>query len=113
MIESEGRRAADKLLNAQLDAINAQSDTINTELENDSPNQQAQDKDSLTRILTFIAENQPEGTQLILGLENDMGLTFGGKLIATPSNKYHLLQEDQYESVHDEVFGLLKNSLKS
>ena len=199
VIESEGRRAADKLLNAQLDAISVQTDAINTKLERlkgdlqalnaksrdvrkevmeqyeislrrnflslgvssfvegvfktltphlieigstlprallayqfamvdliskrspstvcpivvDSPNQQAQDKDSLIRILTFIAENQPEGTQLILGLENDMGLKFGGQLIATPSSKYHLLQEDQYESVHDEIFGLLKNSLKS
>jgi hypothetical protein len=78
----------------------------------DSPNQQAQDKDSLTRILTFIAENQPNGTQLILGLENDLGIDFGGKMIST-TTKYHLLQENQYASVHEEIFGLLKNSLKS
>lgn len=79
----------------------------------DSPNQQAQDKDSLTRILTFIAENQPDGTQLILGLENAMGINFESKVISTPSTKYHLLQEDQYEGVHAEIFGLLKDSLRS
>ena len=42
-----------------------------------------------------------------------MGLTLGGKLITTPTTKYHLLQEDQYEAVHDEIFGLLKDSLKN
>jgi hypothetical protein len=79
----------------------------------DSPNQQAQDKDSLTRILRFISDNQPPDTQLILGLENDLGIAFGGKTIATPVSKYRLLQEDQYDSVHAEIFGLLKNSLRS
>jgi hypothetical protein len=49
---------------------------------------------------------------MILGLENDMGLTFGGKLIAIPNTKYHLLLQEQYTSVHEEIFGLLKNSLK-
>jgi hypothetical protein len=78
----------------------------------DSPNQQAQDQESLTRILTFISENQPDGTQLILGLENDMGLEFGGKKIITPTVKHHLLQEEQYASVHQEIFNLLKNSLR-
>lgn len=198
VIESEGRRAADKLLNDQLESIKNQSDTVNIELARikeelkalnvrsfgvrkevmdqyerslrrnflalgvnsfsgdvfkslnphlieigstlprallayqfailelvstrtpstvcpiviDSPNQQAQDKDSLTRILRFIAEYQPSGTQLILGLENDMGLTFGGKTIRTPAIKYHFLQEDQYANVHEEIFALLKNSLR-
>jgi hypothetical protein len=78
----------------------------------DSPNQQAQDKESLTKILKFISENQPAGTQLILGLENDMGLNFGGKTIV-PTNKYALLEARQYDEVHAEVFGLLKKSLKS
>jgi hypothetical protein len=77
----------------------------------DSPNQQAQDKDSLTRILTFISSHQPENTQLILGLENDMGLELGGRLIRT-ENKFRLLDQDEYPSIHEEIFGLLKASLR-
>lgn len=96
-----------------LDLISKRSPATVCPIVIDSPNQQAQDKDSLTRILKFISEHQPHGTQLILGLENDMGLTLGGKLISTPSYKYRLLEDDQYQSVHDEIFGLLKNSLRN
>lgn len=78
----------------------------------DSPNQQGQDKEHLPQILKFIAENQPAGTQLILGIENDTGVEFGGKTINTPSEKYALLQSDQYDSVHAEIFGVLKASLR-
>lgn len=78
----------------------------------DSPNQQGQDKEHLPQILKFIAENQPAGTQLILGIENDPGVEFGGKTINTPSEKYALLQSDQYDSVHAEIFGVLKASLR-
>lgn len=76
----------------------------------DSPNQQAQDADSLKKILEFIPKHQPQGVQLILGLENDMGVQFGGKKI-TLTDKYSLLQADQYEDAHKEVYGLLKASL--
>lgn len=76
----------------------------------DSPNQQAQDRESLVKILTFISTNQPENTQLILGLEDTMGVEFGGKLIET-KDKYKLLNQEEYQSVHDELSGLLKASL--
>jgi hypothetical protein len=78
----------------------------------DSPNQQGQDKVHLPQILRFIADSQPADTQLILGIENDTGVKFGGKLIEMPLEKYSLLQRDQYDSVHAEVFGLLKSSLR-
>jgi hypothetical protein len=78
----------------------------------DAPNQQGQDKEHLPQILKFISENQPAATQLILGIENDTGVEFGGKTIHTPSEKYALLQSDQYESVHSEIFGALKASLQ-
>jgi hypothetical protein len=78
----------------------------------DSPNQQGQDKDHLPQILRFIADNQPPGSQLILGIENDTGVVFGGKTIRTPTTKYSLLDSKQYSSVHDEIFGLLKLSLQ-
>jgi hypothetical protein len=77
----------------------------------DSPNQQAQDPESLTRILEFIHGNQPKGTQLILGLENDLGIAFGGKTIKTEV-KHALLKAEHYESAHRELFDLLKQSLK-
>lgn len=78
----------------------------------DSPNQQGQDAEHLPQILKFINENQPDNTQLILGLENDTGIDFGGKRINTPIAKRSLLQSDQYVSVRDELYGLLKSSLK-
>ena len=78
----------------------------------DSPNQQGQDKEHLPQILRFIADNQPPGSQLILGIENDTGVVFGGKIIRTPTAKYSLLDPNQYRSVHDEIFGLLKLSLQ-
>lgn len=77
----------------------------------DSPNQQGQDEEHLPQMLKFISENQPDNTQLILGLETDLGISFGGKRIDTPAEKYSLLRADQYESVHAEVFGLLRRSL--
>jgi hypothetical protein len=39
-----------------------------------------------------------------------MGVQFGGKKI-TLTDKYSLLQADQYEDAHKEVYGLLKASL--
>ena len=78
----------------------------------DAPNQQGQDKEHLPQILKFIAENQPVGTQLILGIESDTGVEFGGRTIYTPAEKYALLQSDQYASVHAEIFNLLKASLQ-
>jgi hypothetical protein len=77
----------------------------------DAPNQQGQDGEHLPQILKFISENQPADAQLILGIENDLGIQFGGKQINTPSEKYSLLQATQYDSVHAEVYGLLKRSL--
>lgn len=77
----------------------------------DSPNQQGQDAIHLPQILDFIAKNQPANSQLILGVENDLGVQFGGKQITTPSEKYTLLQASQYESVHSDVYDLLKRSL--
>ncbi len=77
----------------------------------DSPNQQGQDAVHLPQVLEFISKNQPDGAQLILGIENDLGLQLGGKRISTPGEKYSLLQAAQYDSVHAEVYSLLKRSL--
>ncbi len=96
---------------AILDLIAKRSPSTVCPIVIDSPNQQAQDAVSLNKILTFISQQQPKGTQLVLGLENDMGIQFGGKTIKLDA-KYSLLKQDQYEAVHNEIYGLLKQSLK-
>jgi hypothetical protein len=79
----------------------------------DSPNQQGQDGKHLPQILRFIADNQPKDTQLILGLESDMGVEFGGKRIETPVEQHSLLQNGQFDEVHQEIFSLLKRSIST
>jgi hypothetical protein len=51
----------------------------------DSPNQQGQDKEHLPQILRFIADNQPPGSQLILGIENDTGWFLAERQFGLPS----------------------------
>jgi hypothetical protein len=68
----------------------------------DSPNQQAQDKNSLSAMLAFIRDNQPKDSQIVLGLEDDLGIKIPGQKIEL-SNKYHLLVEREYKAVRDEI----------
>jgi hypothetical protein len=64
----------------------------------DSPNQQAQDLGHVDKILKFINGNQPEGSQLILGIEELYKVDFNCKIIELKS-KQSLLQSDEYEEV--------------
>jgi len=68
----------------------------------DSPNQQAQDIDHIDKILLFVKDNQPEGTQLILGLEELYGIDFECEMIEL-SEKYHLLQTGDFDEVYTEL----------
>lgn len=68
----------------------------------DSPNQQDQDVEHIDKIMTFIQNNQPNDTQLILGLAETYGVDFKCKTI-TLTEKYSLLQKDEYEDVYDEM----------
>jgi hypothetical protein len=77
----------------------------------DSPNQQAQDKPNLTAILGFIRDNQPTGSQIILGLEDDLGLNIPGHKIELDS-KYHLLKPEQYRETADLVLPMLASMLQ-
>lgn len=65
----------------------------------DSPRQQDQDDPNWNRILEFIRDNQPANSQLVLGVVDDMGVDFGGKVIELKNDKYHMLLQDQYEAV--------------
>lgn len=68
----------------------------------DSPNQQDQDIEHIDKIMKFINQNQPENSQLILGLAETYGEDFNCKIIEL-KEKYQLLNEDDFDSVNDEL----------
>jgi hypothetical protein len=77
----------------------------------DAPNQQGQDPDNLRRMLKFIFEHQPEGSQLIIGLEDLRGVEPNGKVVEL-HDKEHLLSASQYEAELPFVNELLDASLR-
>ncbi|HEX2959069.1 MAG TPA: hypothetical protein VHO70_19695, partial [Chitinispirillaceae bacterium] len=76
----------------------------------DAPNQQGQDKTSMSRILNFIRDNQPGGTQMILGTEDLWGVKMPGKQIVL-DEKYSLLSRCEYENVLNVMKPYLDQSL--
>jgi chromosome segregation ATPase len=68
----------------------------------DSPNQQAQDKDNLGRILKFILNRTPADQQLVLTVEEDPGLEIKGDKV-TLDKPFGLLNPEQYEPVREEL----------
>ncbi|MPN64236.1 hypothetical protein SDC9_212007 [bioreactor metagenome] len=74
----------------------------------DSPNQQDQDVEHIDKIMTFIQSNQPNDSQLILGLAETYGVNFNCKIV-TLNEKYGLLQSNEYETVYDELIGKISN----
>lgn len=68
----------------------------------DAPNQQEQDAGNLEKMLTFIRDKAPEGSQVLLGLVDDKNVEFGGKTIRL-DDKYSVLSESQYRSVCKEI----------
>jgi hypothetical protein len=78
----------------------------------DSPNQQGQDVDSLRTMLKFIFSKQPPDSQIILGLEDQRGVSFDGSLI-TLTDKFSLLAEAEYGDLCAELRVFLDQSLLS
>ena len=77
----------------------------------DSPNQQDQDADNIERIMEFIFEEQPNDTQLILGLvEYELDEKFDGKVIEL-EGKFQLLKENEYKNISRELVKLLEDAL--
>lgn len=68
----------------------------------DSPNQQDQDVEHIDKIMTFIQNNQPKESQLILGLAETYGVNFKCKII-TLTEKYSLLQKNEFDEVYNEL----------
>ncbi|MCE5302414.1 MAG: hypothetical protein LLF97_04810 [Planctomycetaceae bacterium] len=76
----------------------------------DSPKQQDQDEQNWKRILTFIRNNRPADSQLILGLVDDLGEDLGGDVVEL-SDTYHALQNSAFDSVMEEMRPLLDASI--
>ncbi|MVM36524.1 hypothetical protein GO730_00690 [Spirosoma sp. HMF3257] len=68
----------------------------------DSPNQQDQDKENIDQILNFINSNQPDSSQLILGVAELYGADFNCQIIEL-KEKYSLLQLADYEEINEEL----------
>ena len=68
----------------------------------DSPNQQDQDIEHIDKIMSFINHNQPDDSQMILGLAETYGEDFDCKVIEL-NEKYSLLQKSEYEEVANEM----------
>lgn len=68
----------------------------------DSPNQQAQDKENLERILKFILNRTPADQQLVLTVEEDPGLMINGDKV-TLNKQFGLLSPDLYEPIRAEL----------
>lgn len=74
----------------------------------DSPNQQDQDVEHIDKIMTFIKNNQPKDSQMILGIAETYGVNFDCKIIEL-KKKYSLLRKDEYDSVYEELVDKIGN----
>jgi hypothetical protein len=74
----------------------------------DSPNQQDQDIEHIDKIMKFINKNQPQDSQLILGLAETYGEDFNCKVIEL-TEKYQLLNKEEFESVHEELINKIQS----
>ena len=71
----------------------------------DAPNQQGQDNINLPKVLRYIAENLPDGAQVLLGTEIDIKEDFDKRIYMEAP--YQLLQAEQYDAVSCYVDPLL------
>jgi hypothetical protein len=77
----------------------------------DSPNQQGQDKENLPRLIKFIIDKQPKGSQLILGLE-EIPDGQSNEYIIELTEERSLLQEHEFEDVMAEFKHYLKEIIE-
>lgn len=95
-----------------LDAIKNGNNSTFFPIVIDAPNQQEQDEDHLDKILKFIPTSIPKNSQLILGLVNDAGVQFEGSEIIFENDKYHLLSENDYAALAEDLAQFEKQSLQ-
>lgn len=109
---SEGARVLLAYKVAFLHVIKEFGDCEGFPLVIDSPKQQEQDAGHSKKILTFLKNRLPEGTQLVLGLVDTEGVDFGGSAIVV-DRRFNLLREEEFESVGGEVKELTDAVLSS
>lgn len=73
----------------------------------DSPRQQDQDDENWRAILRFLRDEQPEHSQMILGLRENADVEFGGETIDL-EDKFRLLRPEQFDAVEAEVMPLIE-----
>lgn len=71
----------------------------------DAPNQQGQDGEHLPAIISFLVHKRPAGSQLILGVEEALGIEEGrdARIIAVGQSKRQLLSDEEYEPVAEHL----------
>lgn len=66
----------------------------------DAPNQQGQDGEHLPAIISFLVNKRPRGAQLVLGVEEAVGITqTDAEIIEVGIQKRQLLSDDEFEHV--------------
>lgn len=99
---SDGPRGILAYLFAILHTIHEHTSSVFCPIVLDSPNQQDQDESNLPRILKFIRSKQPEPSQLILAVVDDLDVDFGGAVIEF-DEKYGVLKENQFGKSADRI----------
>jgi hypothetical protein len=70
----------------------------------DAPNQQGQDGEHLPAIISFLVNKRPQGAQLILGVEEPVGISEkDAAIIEVGVVKRQLLSDDQFEPVSEHL----------
>lgn len=70
----------------------------------DAPNQQGQDGEHLPAIISFLVNKRPEGSQLILGVEEPLGITDrDASIVSVGVGKRQLLNEEQFEPIAERL----------
>lgn len=90
-----------------LEVINEFSTSVFCPIVIDSPNQQDQEKANLEKMLDFIIENKPLGSQLILGLVEMNDINFEGETLIL-NEKHSLLGKIDYPTISVEIKDLLR-----
>ena len=78
----------------------------------DSPNQQDQDPEHLSKMLAFIKSERPAGSQLILALVDPGNVAYGGHDVVL-DRKLSLLSEQEFSQVAPELQHLVNAALKA
>ncbi len=76
----------------------------------DSPIQQEPDKENHARILTFIRDNRPDDSQLIMAVGDTKGIEFDGDTVLL-TEKFSVMNAEQFEEGQEFMEPFLQNSL--